>query len=89
MSAELPVLPSAALPSRRRSVAGLLATAGAFLAGCSGNSTFFQSTPTPQTQPQTTDHYSIAVATGTSSTGNDFASFQQPTAGTVTGWTAG
>ena len=55
MSAELPVLPSAALPSRRRSVAGLLATAGAFLAGCSGNSTFFQSTPTPQTQPQTTE----------------------------------
>jgi ABC-type branched-subunit amino acid transport system substrate-binding protein len=49
VSAELPVLPSAALPSRRRSVAGLLATAGAFLAGCSGNSTFFQSTPTPQT----------------------------------------
>src|SRR6476646_4327511 len=55
VSAELPVLPSAALPSRRRSVAGLLATAGAFLAGCSGNSTFFQSTPTPQTQPQTTE----------------------------------
>ena len=55
MSAELPVLPSAALPSRRRSVAGLLATAGAFLAGCSGNSTFFQSMPTPQTQPQTTE----------------------------------
>ena len=55
MSAELPVLPSAAMPSRRRSVAGLLATAGVFLAGCSGNSTFFQSTPTPQTQPQTTE----------------------------------
>jgi ABC-type branched-subunit amino acid transport system substrate-binding protein len=55
VSAELPVLPSGALPSRRRSVAGLLATAGAFLAGCSGNSTFFQSTPTPQTQPQTTE----------------------------------
>ena len=43
------------MPSRRRSVAGLLATAGVFLAGCSGNSTFFQSTPTPQTQPQTTE----------------------------------
>ena len=55
MSAELPVLLSATMPSRRRSVAGLLATAGVFLAGCSGNSTFFQSTPTPQTQPQTTE----------------------------------
>src|SRR5512135_1767908 len=49
VSAELPVLPSAAALSRRRSLAGLLATAGAFLAGCSGNSTFFQSTPAPQT----------------------------------------
>jgi branched-chain amino acid transport system substrate-binding protein len=55
VSAELPVLLSATMPSRRRSVAGLLATAGVFLAGCSGNSTFFQSTPTPQTQPQTTE----------------------------------
>jgi ABC-type branched-subunit amino acid transport system substrate-binding protein len=49
--AELPVLPSAVALSRRRSVAGLMATAGALLAGCSGNSSFFQSTPTPQTQP--------------------------------------
>jgi ABC-type branched-subunit amino acid transport system substrate-binding protein len=49
--AELPVLPSAVTLSRRRSVARLLATAGALLTGCSGNSTFFQSTPTPQTQP--------------------------------------
>jgi branched-chain amino acid transport system substrate-binding protein len=52
--AELPVLPSAVTLSRRRSVAGLLATAGALLAGCSGNSSFFQSTPTPQTQPPQT-----------------------------------
>jgi ABC-type branched-subunit amino acid transport system substrate-binding protein len=52
--AELPVLPSAVSLSRRRSVAGLLATAGALLAGCSGNSSFFQSTPTPQTQPPQT-----------------------------------
>ena len=55
MSAELPVLLSATMPSRRRSVAGLLATAGVFLAGCSGNSTFFQSTQPPQTQPQPTE----------------------------------
>ena len=47
MSAELPVLPSAELLSRRRSLAGLLATAGAFLAGCSGNSSFFQSASAP------------------------------------------
>jgi hypothetical protein len=47
VSAELPVLPSAELLSRRRSLAGLLATAGAFLAGCSGNSSFFQSASAP------------------------------------------
>jgi branched-chain amino acid transport system substrate-binding protein len=53
--AELPVLPSAELLSRRRSLAGLLATAGALLAGCSGNSSFFQSAsaPTPQTTATT------------------------------------
>ena len=50
MSAELPVLPSAELLSRRRSLAGLLATAGAFLAGCSGNSSFFQSASAPTAQ---------------------------------------
>jgi hypothetical protein len=50
VSAELPVLPSAELLSRRRSLAGLLATAGAFLAGCSGNSSFFQSASAPTAQ---------------------------------------
>ncbi len=53
MPAELPVLPTAAALSRRRSLAGLLATAGAFLAGCTGNSSFFQSTSAPTAQ--TTD----------------------------------
>ena len=50
MSAELPVQASAAMPSRRRSLAGLLAAAGAVLAGCSGNSSYFfdPSTPPPQ-----------------------------------------
>jgi ABC-type branched-subunit amino acid transport system substrate-binding protein len=35
-------------PTRRRSIAGLLATAGALLTGCSGNSQNFSSTPGPQ-----------------------------------------
>jgi branched-chain amino acid transport system substrate-binding protein len=36
------------LPTRRRSLAGLLATAGALLTGCSGNSSYLSSTPPPQ-----------------------------------------
>lgn len=45
MTAELPVQWSAGRPSRRRSVAGLLATVGALLAGCSGSSNYFSSLP--------------------------------------------
>ena len=51
MSAELPVKGSAAMPTRRRSLVGLMAAAGALLAACSGNSSYFSSTPfssTPQ-----------------------------------------
>jgi len=51
VSAELPVLGSAAWPTRRRSLAVLLALAGIALAACSGNSSYFSSTPfssTPQ-----------------------------------------
>jgi branched-chain amino acid transport system substrate-binding protein len=36
------------LPTRRRSIAGLLATAGVLLAGCSQNSPYLSSTPPPQ-----------------------------------------
>lgn len=36
------------MPTRRRSIAGLLATAGALLTGCSGNSQTFSSAPGPQ-----------------------------------------
>lgn len=44
MSAELPVRTAAtAMPSRRRSLAGLLATTAALLGGCSSNSSFFSS----------------------------------------------
>jgi branched-chain amino acid transport system substrate-binding protein len=36
------------MPTRRRSIAGLLATAGALLTGCSGNSQYLSTTPGPQ-----------------------------------------
>ncbi len=52
MSAELPVQGSAAMPSRRRSLAGLLAAAGALLAGCSGNSSYFSAMPSFSSTPQ-------------------------------------
>jgi branched-chain amino acid transport system substrate-binding protein len=45
VSAELPVKQSAAMPTRRGSLAGLIAAAGALLAGCSGNSNYFSSLP--------------------------------------------
>jgi branched-chain amino acid transport system substrate-binding protein len=59
MSAELQVRTSAtAMPSRRRSLAGLLASTAALLAGCSSNSSFFSSnsrffstTPPPAANP--------------------------------------
>jgi hypothetical protein len=52
VSAQLQVQGSAAWPTRRRAVAGLLGTAGAFLAGCSQTSQYLSSTPPPQS-PQT------------------------------------
>ena len=51
MSAELPSKESAAMPTRRRSLAGLVAVAGVMLAGCSGSSSYFSSTPLAQAQP--------------------------------------
>ena len=39
-------------PTRRRSIAGLLATAGALLAGCTQNSQYLSSTPPPAQSPQ-------------------------------------
>ncbi len=45
MSAELPGKGSAAMPTRRHSLAGLMAVAGAVLAGCSGSTNYFSSTP--------------------------------------------
>jgi branched-chain amino acid transport system substrate-binding protein len=40
------------LPTRRSSIAGLLATAGTLLAGCSGSSQYFSSSPPPTAAPQ-------------------------------------
>ena len=51
MSAEIPLRASVALLSRRRSLAGLLATAGTLLAGCSGNSSFLNSLPFTAASP--------------------------------------
>src|SRR5262245_66682531 len=45
VSAQLQVQGSAGWPPRRRAVAGLLGTAGAFLAGCSQTSQYLSSTP--------------------------------------------
>jgi branched-chain amino acid transport system substrate-binding protein len=45
VSADLPLRRSAALPTRRRSLAGLIAVAAALLSGCSGNSNYFSSLP--------------------------------------------
>jgi branched-chain amino acid transport system substrate-binding protein len=56
VSAQLQVQASAELPTRRRSIAGLLATAGALVAGCSQNSQYLSSAAPPQSPqtPQTT-----------------------------------
>jgi branched-chain amino acid transport system substrate-binding protein len=53
VSAQVHVQASAAvlrqyLPTRRRSITGLLATAGTLLAGCSNNSQYLSSTPPPE-----------------------------------------
>ena len=50
------------LPTRRRSLAGLLATAGALLTGCSENSSYLSSTPPPQS-PQAPQ--GLTIGTGT------------------------
>ena len=48
MSGQMRVQGLAVMPTRRRSIAGLLASAGALLAGCSGNSQYLSTTPAPQ-----------------------------------------
>jgi branched-chain amino acid transport system substrate-binding protein len=51
LSAESSVQGTAAMPSRRRSLAGLLAVAGALLGGCSGTSSYFSSFPSLSSSP--------------------------------------
>ena len=51
MSAELPFHALAGSLSRRRAVAGLLASAGTLLCGCSGNSSFTKSLPPMSSNP--------------------------------------
>jgi branched-chain amino acid transport system substrate-binding protein len=64
LSAELPVEERAAMPTRRGSLAGLLAAAGTLLAGCSGNSSYFSSFPSVSSQPQTAAAPQATLGTG-------------------------
>ncbi len=52
MSAELPLQGPATMPTRRRSLVGLMAATSALLAGCSGNSNFLSSMPYFSSTPQ-------------------------------------
>jgi len=52
VSAEMPLHGPVALPSRRRTAQGLLATAATLLAGCSGNSSLLNSFTSPTPPPQ-------------------------------------
>jgi hypothetical protein len=52
------------LPTRRRSIAGLLATAGTLLAGCSGSSQYFSSTPPPAAQQSAQAPQGATIGTG-------------------------
>jgi ABC-type branched-subunit amino acid transport system substrate-binding protein len=51
VSAELPSKKSAVMPTRRHSLAGLVAVAGAALGGCSGMSNYFPTTAVPPGPP--------------------------------------
>ncbi len=62
VSAQLQVRAPGAMPTRRRSIAGLLATAGAWLTGCSGNSQYLSSTP-PTASPQAPQGATIGAGT--------------------------
>ncbi len=68
MSAELPPQAPVALSTRRRHLAGLLATTSALLAGCSGNSSFLNSftspTPPPPQSPDQAPPPGAAIGTG-------------------------
>ncbi|HTP92418.1 MAG TPA: penicillin-binding protein activator [Xanthobacteraceae bacterium] len=60
----MPVQASAAKPTRRRTLSGLLATAGGLLAGCSGNSSFLNSLPTVSSNPSSQTPPGATIGTG-------------------------
>ena len=64
MAAELSVQGSAAMPTRRRSLAGLLATAGTLLAGCSGSLSSLPSLSSSTPPPQAADAPGATLGTG-------------------------
>src|SRR5271170_2809800 len=63
--AELRVKGSASEPRRRRSLAGLMAAAGVLLAACSGNSSYFSSTPFSSTPAPAATPAAPATTLGT------------------------
>jgi len=66
VSAEVPIQTSVALISRRRSLAGLLATGGVLLTGCTGNSSFVNSLPSlsPSSPPGSQTPPAGTIGTG-------------------------
>jgi branched-chain amino acid transport system substrate-binding protein len=64
VSAEMPVQASAAQPSRRRALAGLLTTAGTLLAGCSSNSSLLNSFTSPTPPPGAPAPPGATIGTG-------------------------
>jgi outer membrane PBP1 activator LpoA protein len=60
----MPLQAPATLPSRRRTLTGLLATAGTVLAGCSGNSSLLNSLPTLSSGPATPSVPESTLGTG-------------------------
>jgi branched-chain amino acid transport system substrate-binding protein len=64
LAAELSVQGSAAMPTRRRSLAGLLATAGTLLAGCSGSLSSLPSLSSGTPPPQSADAPGTTLGTG-------------------------
>jgi branched-chain amino acid transport system substrate-binding protein len=64
VSVQLPAQAPAATMSRRRSLAGLLATTAALLAGCSGNSQYLSTSPPPPLGGQVPPGATATIGTG-------------------------
>jgi len=61
VSSQSKPLASASMPTRRRSIAGLLATTGLFAAGCTQNSQYLSATPPAQSGAQTPQGVTIGA----------------------------